>query len=476
LITLKIDTARSLPVLLVDGGGAVVTDVAEEDVTVVISKNGGALTGFTLTDKWTELGQGLYTIDFADTDLDTVGFFAYLVTATGCDQYSGIMYVSDWETTVDSMDGKVDSVKAITDLLPIALIILSGVSFRGVVTAADPGVSFTISTLAGIGDGTFVDANSPWYAYVLRDAGGTAAAPQGEQKRVTGYTSATGLFTTDAFTAAVAVGDDIVVMSNKVASIEDIIADTNELQTDLADGGRLDELLDAIKAKTDNLPTDPADESLLEAELLTVETNVKAAITDAEGNIRDGAYDLHMLYDDLNTIQTALNAIKGIGWVDENLTTIDALIDAIQAKTDNLPGDPADQSSLEGSISNMAIDIVSLLSADITDAQTALTAVLTAMKGAGWTDETLKAIKDAVDANGNDIDDAINNQTIMDGKLTAIKLIEDYLKQKESGRWKIANNQLTFYEDDNITPLRTFNLFNKDGAPSNDNPYERYPV
>ena len=37
-----------------------------------------------------------------------------------------------------------------------------------------------------------------------------------------------------------------------------ILADTNELQTDLTNGGRLDLLIDAIKAKTDNLPAAPA--------------------------------------------------------------------------------------------------------------------------------------------------------------------------------------------------------------------------
>ena len=37
-----------------------------------------------------------------------------------------------------------------------------------------------------------------------------------------------------------------------------ILADTNELQTDLANGGRLDLLIDAIKAKTDNIPASPA--------------------------------------------------------------------------------------------------------------------------------------------------------------------------------------------------------------------------
>lgn len=37
-----------------------------------------------------------------------------------------------------------------------------------------------------------------------------------------------------------------------------ILADTNELQTDWVNGGRLDLLVDAVKAKTDNLPASPA--------------------------------------------------------------------------------------------------------------------------------------------------------------------------------------------------------------------------
>jgi len=89
----------------------------------------------------------------------------------------------------------------------------SGTIFRGTVTADNPGVSFTIGGLAGQGAGAFVDANTPWYAYVFRDGGGAAAAPQGEVQKVTGYTSATGLFTTDAFTVPVATGDNVMIVS-----------------------------------------------------------------------------------------------------------------------------------------------------------------------------------------------------------------------------------------------------------------------
>jgi hypothetical protein len=98
----------------------------------------------------------------------------------------------------------------------------SGIVFRGTVTAADPGVSFTIAGLAAQGAGAFIDATTPWYAYVFRDAGGAGAAPQGEQQQVTGYTSATGLFTTTAFTVPVAVGDNVIVMSGRIASVPEI--------------------------------------------------------------------------------------------------------------------------------------------------------------------------------------------------------------------------------------------------------------
>lgn len=105
----------------------------------------------------------------------------------------------------------------------------SGIVFHGVVSSAVPGVSFTIGGLAGMGAGAFIDTNTPWYAYVFRDAGGLGAAPQGEQKKVTGYTSATGLFTTEAFTVPIAAGDDIIIMSGRIAAIPDILADTTEI-------------------------------------------------------------------------------------------------------------------------------------------------------------------------------------------------------------------------------------------------------
>lgn len=50
------------------------------------------------------------------------------------------------------------------------------------------------------------------------------------------------------------------------------------------------------------------------------------------------------------------------------------------------------------------------------------------------------------------------------------------IKQVEQGRWKIVSNQMIFYDDDNVTPLLTFDLKSKNGTPTMKNVFERTPV
>ena len=52
----------------------------------------------------------------------------------------------------------------------------------------------------------------------------------------------------------------------------------------------------------------------------------------------------------------------------------------------------------------------------------------------------------------------------------------ELIKQVESGRWKIENNQMIFYKDDNVTELFRFNLYDRNGAPAEVNVYERRRV
>ena len=61
----------------------------------------------------------------------------------------------------------------------------------------------------------------------------------------------------------------------------------SDLHADLDDGGRLDLLIDAIKAKTDNLPADPADDSDIDGQLATITTH----LTDVKGATFAGATD-----------------------------------------------------------------------------------------------------------------------------------------------------------------------------------------
>lgn len=88
--------------------------------------------------------------------------------------------------------------------------------------------------------------------------------------------------------------------------------------------------LAAIKAKTDNLPSDPADASDIAAEFSTVNSTL-STIT--------GYIDTE--------IATLVTNVASI------LAAVDTEVAAIKAKTDNLPSDPADESSLQAAIAGL---------------------------------------------------------------------------------------------------------------------------
>ena len=100
---------------------------------------------------------------------------------------------------------------------------VGGLVLSGTVTAVPGANQFTIPALADLGAGKFADATAPYRAFVLRDAGGAGAAPQGEMQAITGYVTGTGTFTTAAFTDAVAVGDEILILHPRLAEILDML-------------------------------------------------------------------------------------------------------------------------------------------------------------------------------------------------------------------------------------------------------------
>ena len=77
----------------------------------------------------------------------------------------------------------------------------------GTVDSVTAAPTFTIDSLTGYGNDYF----DSWYAYVVWDTGGAAAAPQGESQAITGYTSSTGTFAHAAFTAPLVAGDKVLI-------------------------------------------------------------------------------------------------------------------------------------------------------------------------------------------------------------------------------------------------------------------------
>jgi hypothetical protein len=50
-----------------------------------------------------------------------------------------------------------------------------------------------------------------------------------------------------------------------------------------------------------------------------------------------------------------------------------------------------------------------------------------------------------------------------------------FVKKIEKGRWRIVGQHMIFYDEDNVTPLLTFDLKDINGLPSNVNIFERVP-
>jgi hypothetical protein len=68
------DSAGSITLFIEDTAGAPATGLAYTDVTADLKKEGGSFVAFTLTAlNWTELDEGFYEVDLADTDTGVLG-------------------------------------------------------------------------------------------------------------------------------------------------------------------------------------------------------------------------------------------------------------------------------------------------------------------------------------------------------------------------------------------------------------------
>jgi hypothetical protein len=102
------------------------------------------------------------------------------------------------------------------------------------------------------------------------------------------------------------------------AELDIVLADTNEIQTELADGGRTDLLIDAILLDTG---------TTLDGKINTIDDLIDTEVAAIKTVVDE------ILVDTGTTLEGHLTGIKGAGWVNENLVTIDANVDAVLADT-----------------------------------------------------------------------------------------------------------------------------------------------
>lgn len=183
------------------------------------------------------------------------------------------------------------------------------------------------------------------------------------------------------------------IKADAVAEIQSGLATAAALTTVEGKIDVIDDYLDtevaAIKAKTDNLPASPA----AVGSAMTLAADQAVNVTKVAGSAVAGVNDFKADVSGLATA-AALTAVSGkIDTVDDFL---DTEIAAIKAQTDKLTFTGTDlQVTLDGEAVAVSDKTgFSLVASDITSIRSglALEATLTAMKGAGWTTETLAAL------------------------------------------------------------------------------------
>jgi hypothetical protein len=141
---------------------------------------------------------------------------------------------------------------------------------------------------------------------------------------------------------------DTALVSEVKAETAVILADTNELQTDLVNGGRLDLLIDAIKAKTDTITTPPTaanvadavwDEAIADHTTATTfggknqkvvpSETINDYKADVSGLALDGEYDA----DFTQVVELLYSIMGGEGWTDETLVSIQSAIEALDTNS-----------------------------------------------------------------------------------------------------------------------------------------------
>lgn len=173
-------------------------------------------------------------------------------------------------------------------------------------------------------------------------------------------------------TALATAQTDVTAVKAKTDNLPSDPADASDIATSFAGVNTkldtIDDLLDtevaAIKAKTDNLPADPADASDIAASFSAVNTKLDtiddlldtevAAIKAKTDNLPTDPADASDIAASFTSLANTLATIAGY---------LDTEVAAIKAKTDNLPPDPADASDVAASMASLASTLTTVLAA-----------------------------------------------------------------------------------------------------------------
>ena len=175
-----------------------------------------------------------------------------------------------------------------------------GLVFRGTVTTYTDTTHFKVSSFPAYGnaadfpDDFFKDYN----AYVVWDSAGGGSAPQGETQAITGYTSADGTFTNDAFTTPLEAGDEILLIHPSLGTAS-IIADLEEIKG--SGFVQADDSLEAISTKIDEIEGTgfvSADDSL---EAISTEISEIMDLVRSSGDIAVTSAETNLYIDDAPT-------------------------------------------------------------------------------------------------------------------------------------------------------------------------------
>jgi len=163
------------------------------------------------------------------------------------------------------------------------------------------------------------------------------------------------------------------------------------------------------------------------------------------------------------TLASALDVWTASKLVDYGANSMGELAKDTGIAVATLPLDPASQSGVEGAITLSESVVTGAIAAlnDLSsgDAETAAGAALTAYGAATGTDVSTATAPLALQTNLVDVQAAL-----------------EVVRKVETGRWRIHDNQMLFYDTDGTTILFAYDLFNAMGVPSETEVYERKPV